>query len=131
MSTSVELVQGIYAAFGRGDVAAIQAANAETTVWKVIGSSNYPLHRSFEGRAGILEFFTLVAEHEDFTDLSPQSFHDAGDHVFVLGHAAYSLRKTGKPVDTAFVHVWKIENGLVAGFQEFADTAQVVSGFAG
>ena len=131
MSANVELIQGIYAAFGRGDVAAIQAANAEDTVWRVIGSSDYPLHKSLHGRAGILEFFTLVAQHEDFSELAPQSFHDAGDHVFVLGHAAYTLKTTGKAVDTDFVHVWQVRDGQVSGFREFADTAQVVAGFSG
>lgn len=130
MAGNIELIQGIYAAFGRGDVAAIQAVNTDDTVWTVIGSSSYPLHRSFNGKAGIMEFFVQVAQHEDFSELAPRSFHDAGDHVFVIGHAAYTLKTTGEAVDTDFVHVWGVADGKVSSFREFADTAQVVAGFA-
>ena len=130
MSGSIELIQATYAAFGRGDVAAIQDMNSEDTVWSVVGSSDYPLHRSFHGKSGIMEFLVAVAELEDFTELAPRSFHDAGDYVFVVGHAVYTLKTSNTAVDTDFVHVWGIKDGKVISFREFADTAQVVAGLA-
>ena len=130
MSGHVETIQSIYAAFGRGDVAAILSQAADDVQWRVIGSSAYPLHKPFHGKAGGVEFFTTIAANEDFSEFAPISFHDAGDHVFVLGRAVYKMKNTGKGVATDFIHIWTLKDGKVASFREFSDTAQVVAAYA-
>ena len=131
-AANIALVQGLYAAFGRGDIAHIVAALAPDVSWQVIGRpSDYPTFGARKGQPAVSEFFRLVAENQDATDFSPRDFHAAGDMVFVLGHYAWKIRKTGKAVDSDWVHIFAVKNGKVTAFREFTDTAQYAQAYRG
>ena len=44
--------------------------------------------------------------------------------VFVRGHYAWTMRKTGKPVSSEWLHMFTVREGKLLGFEEFTDTAQ-------
>ena len=128
---NLDVVQGVYVSFGAGDVPAILATLTEDVRWEVVGpAGTYPLFGERSGVAGALEFFQLVGEHEDFTEFTPLQFLTDGDKVVVLGRAAYTLKKTGRSVATDWVHVFTLRGGKVSGFQEIADSAQILAGYA-
>lgn len=127
----VTVVQGIYEAFGRGDVPAILAFCAPDTAWEVVGrAGGYPLWDTFKGAEGVVKFFTTVAAEETFSDFTIHEVHGAGEVVTALGHAAYTLNKTGKTVDSDFIHLFRVQDGKVVSFREFSDTAQIAAGYA-
>lgn len=129
-NANVTLVQSLYAAFGRGDIAPIIAAMAPDVTWTVNGrSKDYPLLGTWKGPKGVQQFFQGVAEHEKATDFSPREFFAADDRVFVLGHYAWTILKTGRAVASDWVHVFTFQNGKVAAFREFNDTAQFAEAF--
>ena len=131
-NANVTLVQSLYDAFKRGDIATIVNAMAPDIKWRVEGRrKDYPTLGDFEGPSQVQGFFALVAQHQDATDFSPRDFFVAGDRVFVLGHYAWKLKKTGKTVDTNFVHVFTIKSGKVSAFHEFTDTAQFAEAYRG
>ena len=77
------------------------------------------------------EFFRLIGELQDVVAFAPRDFHASGDMVFVSGSEGWKLRKTGKPVDTEWLHVFKVKNNRVTAFREFTDTAQFAEAYRG
>jgi ketosteroid isomerase-like protein len=131
-AANIAFVQSLYAAFGRGDIATIIKGLTSDVVWSVNGrSKDYPLLGSWRGPSEVQRFFQGVAEHEEATEFSPREFFAAEDRVFVLGHYAWKIRKTGRPVSSDWVHVFTIRGGKVVRFQEFNDTAQFAEAYRG
>jgi ketosteroid isomerase-like protein len=115
----VALIQSLYAAFGRGEIATIVAAVAPDIEWRLNGSrSDHPLLGTWNGSKGVQAFFDELAQVQDFSEFSPREFLFAGDRVFVLGHYA-TIRKAASD----WLHIFTVRGGKVAAFLEFTDTA--------
>jgi ketosteroid isomerase-like protein len=131
-NANVALVQSLYAAFGRGEIRTVVDAADPRCVWRIVGRrSDFPTFGEFNGQSGVRTFFDTVAEHLDFKAFTPREFHGADDKVFVLGHYAITVKKTGKLVDTDWCHVFTVQNGKVTAFTEFTDTAQAADAYRG
>ena len=129
---NIAVVQSLYAAFGRGDIASLVGAMAADVTWEVVGrTKDYPLLGLRKGHDGVREFFRLIGELQEVVAFAPRDFHASGDLVFVLGSEGWKLPKTGKPVDTEWVHVFTIKGGKVTAFREFTDTAQFADAYRG
>ena len=129
---NIALVQSIYAAFGRGEVATIIAALAPNVDWTVNGrSSDYPMFGNWKTPAKVQEFFQGVDQYEKFTDFSPRDYYAVDEKVFVLGHYAGSIKTTGKPFASDWIHIFTIHGGKVIGFREFSDSHQFVAAYRG
>lgn len=122
---NIALVQSLYAAFGRGDIATIVAAMASDVSWEVVGrSSDYPVMGKRKGPQGVQEFFRQVGELQQANEFAPGAFYASGDHVFVAGHYAWTIKKTGRKTSADWMHMFTIKGGKVTAFREFTDTAQ-------
>ena len=66
-----------------------------------------------------------MATESDGFAAQPEQFLDAGDSVVATGRYTGVHRTTGKSIDAQFAHFWKLENGKVTRFQQYADTLQV------
>jgi uncharacterized protein len=131
-NANIALVQSLYAAFGRGEIKTIVDAAHPSCVWEIVGRrSDFPTLGQFKGQAGIQSFFDATGEHLDFKEFSPRQFFAADDRVFVLGHYAMTVKKTGKPIDTDWCHVFTVHGGKVTAFTEFTDTAQAAEAWRG
>jgi ketosteroid isomerase-like protein len=126
MSTAnAALVQNLYAAFQRGDIATIVAALAPDVAWHSHGRpEDYPTLGRRTGPREVQTFFRTVAENQTAIDFSPHEFDAAGDKVFVRGHYAWVIRKSGRKAESDWVHIFTIKGGKVTAFDEFTDTAQ-------
>jgi ketosteroid isomerase-like protein len=124
-NATITFVQGLYAAFGRGDIATVVAGVTPDVDWVVNGRrSDFPTFGAWKGQGEVQKFFESVAQHQESKVFSPQEFFAADDRVFVLGHYDWTIRKTGRDVASDWVHVFTIKGGKVAKFREFNDTAQ-------
>ena len=122
---NIALVQSLYAAFQQGNIGAIVSAAVAETVWHVHGRpKDHPALGVHKGPQGVQRFFQIIAETQDVVSFAPRDFDAAGDKVFVRGHYAWTMRKTGKPVSAEWLHMFTIREGRLAGFDEFTDTAQ-------
>jgi hypothetical protein len=131
-AANIALTRGLYAAFGRGDIASIAAARAPDIRWEVKGRpKDYPTIGPRNGPAGVLAFFKQVAETQEPVAFTQNKFHAADDTIIVLGNYKWIVRKTGTPVDADFVHVFTVKNGKVTAFREFTDTAQFAEAYRG
>jgi len=129
---NVSLVQGLYAAFGRGEIATIVNAMAADSTWESVGRpSDFPAFGPRRGQAGVQQFFATVGEHLDFSEFSPKDFYAVDDKVFVLGHYAMTLKKTGKKIASDWCHIFTVRDGGITAFREFADTAQAAEAYRG
>jgi ketosteroid isomerase-like protein len=124
-NSNVAFVQSLYAAFQRGDIGAIATAATPDTIWQVHGrTEDHPALGVHKGPEGVKQFFSIVAETQDVVSFTPRDFYAADDEVFVRGHYAWTIRKTGKPVSSEWLHMFTVRDGKLLGFEEFNDTAQ-------
>jgi uncharacterized protein len=126
--TNVRLVQDFYAAFERGDMAAVMAALATDVEWGGNGRpTDYPLFGMRKGHAAVQKFFQELAELEDIKEFTPREFLASGDKVVVLGNYGGTIRKSGRSFSTDWAHVFTTHDGKIARFVDFLDTAQFVA----
>ena len=130
--SNIVFVQSLYAAFGRADIESIIAGMAPDVAWDVTGRrEDYPLCGRWQGAEQVRKFFGGVAELQEVREFSPKEFIAADDRVFVLGHYAWTFRKTGRTIASDWIHVFTIRGGKVMAFREFTDTAQFAAAHRG
>lgn len=126
------LVQGLYAAFGRGDVSHIVGNAAPDVHWESGGrQSDFPTFGPRKGPSELRTFFAQVAENLDFSEFTPREFCPSGDKVIVLGYYAATIRKSKKSAACEWVHVFTVRDGKVTRFREFTDTAMLADAYRG
>jgi ketosteroid isomerase-like protein len=131
-AANTKVIQEAYAAFGRGDVAAILERIDDNVVWNGVYGTNasVPMSGERRGKAAVGEFFKQVAQHVKFSTFEPKEFVASGDKVVTLGHYTGST-PTGGSFDSDFAMVFTVRNGKVVGFQEFSDSAAINAAYAG
>jgi uncharacterized protein len=127
---NVALAKSLYAAFGKGEIPTIIAALAPEILWETVGrGSDFPTFGVRKGPVQVQEFFALVGSNLDFSDFSPREYYPVGDKVFVLGHYAMTVKKTGKKMESDWAHVFSVVGGKVTAFKEFLDTARAAEAY--
>jgi len=125
---NVKLVQSLYDAFKRGEIAPIINALTPDVDWQVQGDpKDFPTIGRWKGPDGVQTFFRVVAENMDVSEFSPQEFHATGDTVVALGRYHWKVRTTGKPAGGEWCHVFTFKNGKVSRFREYTNTASFVA----
>ena len=128
---NTKLVKDAYAAFQRGDIAAVLALLSDDVEWRaVIGTEGVvPTSGLRRGRAGVGEFFQQLSTATAFEAFEPREFIAQGDQVAVVGRYKGKALATGKPYDSEWVMVFTVRNGKVVRFREYADSRQLVAAF--
>jgi uncharacterized protein len=118
-------VQGMYDAFGRGDIGTVLAALDPDVEWWEAENFIYADNNPYIGPQAVLQgvFARIGAEWDGFS-VSPKEVLDAGETV--VGHGYYSGKfgNTGRDVRAQFAHVFTFRNGKIVKFQQYTDTAQ-------
>lgn len=120
---NIEVIKDAYAAFGRGDVAAILASLTDDVEWELPGPAEIAYAGLRHGRDGAAEFFRLLAQSDEVQAFEPRRFLAEGDTVVVLGHYEARVKSTGRIAKTDWVHVFELRNGKVASWREYFDSA--------
>jgi ketosteroid isomerase-like protein len=129
---NIGLIQSLYAAFGRGDIAAVMASTTADVVWGLDGRpTDMPFLRRFKGPAGVEEFFKVLAEVHDITSFTPEEFYADADKVFVIGRYSWVMKPSGRAGSSDWLHVWTIRNGKVAAMRSLNDTALLAEAWRG
>jgi hypothetical protein len=123
---NVDLIAGWYAAFARGDAAAVLGAMDPGIVWNEAEHFPYADRNPYVGPGAVAEgvFLRLATEWEQF-QVIPEEILDAGERVVALGRYKATNKATGKAIDAQFAHVLRVSGGKVTAFQQYTDTAQV------
>ena len=125
MSNSIDVVKGIYEAFGRGDVGAVLGAFDAAIDWREADGFLYADGNPYIGPQAIAEgvFQRIITDAEGF-NLTVENVIDGGDTIVAQGRYRGTMKKTGTPVDAQFAHVWNVRDGKVVRFQQYTDTRQ-------
>jgi ketosteroid isomerase-like protein len=115
----------MYAAFGRGDIAAVLAALDPDVEWWEAENFIYADRNPYIGPGSVLEgvFMRIGMEWENFT-VSPEDVLDAGDIIIGYGHYSGTYKKNGESVRAQFAHFFTFRREKVVKFQQYTDTAQ-------
>lgn len=121
--SNAEPVQALYAAFAKGDMQAALACMAPDIVWNEAENYPYADRNPYRGPEAVLMgvFARIGADWNDFTAISDELI-DGGETVVSLGHYSGVYKASGKPMRAQFAHVFRVKNGKIAGFQQYADT---------
>jgi ketosteroid isomerase-like protein len=130
--TNITFVQGMYAAFSRGDIDTIVQGCTPDIDWKSGGrKEDFPSFGPRKGAAEVRDFFRTIAAELEFSEFSPQEFYADRDKVFVLGRYAATMKKNGNRAGSDWCHVFTFRGGKVEKFHEFADTATFKAAYYG
>jgi ketosteroid isomerase-like protein len=110
------VVQTLYAAFGRGDVAAVLELLSDDSHWQFIGDRQAGYAGQARGKAAVAEWFAKVARADDIQAFEPREFLTGTDHVTVLGWERTIARSSGSEFESDWVHVFTLRDGKVCRF---------------
>ena len=125
MSKQIETVQGIYAAFGRGDVPAILATLSEDVAWEYAPqSTDVPWLQRRTGRADVAGFFATLAKEADFKRFEVKGIAEGASLVIAIVDVDLIVRRTGREIrEVDEPHVWHFDaSGRIIRFRHAADT---------
>ncbi|HYI64958.1 MAG TPA: nuclear transport factor 2 family protein [Allosphingosinicella sp.] len=123
---NVALIRGIYDGFAAGDVAAVLGAMSPGIVWNEAENFPYADGNPYVGPEAVAQgvFARCIGEWDGFA-VTVDEMLDAGDTIVALGRYSGTCKATGKSMNAQLAHVWRVEGGKAARFQQYADTLQV------
>jgi ketosteroid isomerase-like protein len=106
MANHLDSIKNIYAAFARGDIAAVLSVLAPNASWTE--AEGFPYGGVYIGADAVLQnvFMRIGTEWDGFTALTHESIAN-GDTVIALGQYSGTYKATGKSFSAPMVHVWK------------------------
>jgi ketosteroid isomerase-like protein len=121
--SNTDIVSQLYAAFARGDMRAALATMTSDIVWNEAENYPYADRNPYVGPEAVLHgvFARIGADWEGFS-AKPDELIDAGDTIVALGHYGGICKATGKKMRAQFAHVYRIRDGKIREFQQYADT---------
>lgn len=127
---SVQVLKDAYAAFGRGDIAAVMAMMNPAIEWHEPGLRGFPPpggDRIYLGPKSVVNdvFAALPAAWDDFRAL-PEEYLGSGERVAVIGRFSGTAKNSGRSLSVPFVHVWTVRDGTLCRFDDYTDTAKVL-----
>ena len=117
-----KIIQGLYEAFGKGDVPAVLGAMDPSINWTE--AEGFIYGGTYIGPDAILEnvFMKLGTEWEEFSAVPGQIIDDGDSVVVALGTYSGKYLKTGKSMNVPFAHVWTMRDGKAVRFVQYTDT---------
>ncbi|SFU35852.1 nuclear transport factor 2 family protein [Pseudoduganella namucuonensis] len=123
MASPTEVVQQIYAAFGRGEIAAVMELVANEVDWEFVGLPSLAYAGRRRNWEEVAEFFAEIPKADLIRVFEPREFFASGSHVAVLGWEESTAIETGRDFATEWMHLFTVEDGKVTRWRGFLDTA--------
>jgi uncharacterized protein len=124
-------IREIYAAIGRGDVAAILDRVTDDVDWSAEAAGNAaPWHGPRPGKAGVARFFGDLATSIEISEFTPHGFATGDNDVHLLVRFAFQTKATGREASMTMHHYWRLRDGKVEYFRGSEDTEQTARAFA-
>lgn len=133
---NLRIVQDMYAAFGRGDLAFVleQIADDCDDFCVISGTrTGVPWHfqEKAKGKAAGIRFFEALASSVDHEAFEQRDFAATGEHVYATVRLVQRVRATGKTLEQPeVIHHFTFRNGKVVRCRVAEDTALTMASFA-
>jgi ketosteroid isomerase-like protein len=120
---NVDVVRGVYEAFGKGDVPAVLGAMAADIEW--YEAEGMPYGGVYHGGEEVAQnvFGPILEDIPDFA-VTPEEYIASEDTVAVVVRYTGTGKASGKVLNLPVVHVWDVRGGKAARFRQFVDTAK-------
>jgi ketosteroid isomerase-like protein len=122
MTSATEVVRAFYAALGRGDAPAALGLMADDIAWNAMWHYRVDGLGPRKVAEGVLA--PLMAEWSSFA-LTPGDYIADGDRVVSLGVFTGVHGASGRSVEAAYAHVWRVTAGKIQRFDQYIDTLAV------
>lgn len=127
---NLQLVQSVYAAFGRGDIPAVIEVMAPNGTIGIVGRrQDAPFLGIFEGKAGGAEFFEQLMEAQEFHSFEPLRYLAAEDKVFIWGRYRWTMRQSGVSKESEWLHEITLRDGKMTAWRGHNDTAMLAEAY--
>jgi len=124
MSSPVEIVKEMYAAFSRGDIDGVMGHIADDVVWSAEGPAEMVFTGIRHGKREILEgFFGGIAQEHADPALEMTEFVAQDNSVAAFGRYAATLKRSGQRVSSPVGHLFKFRDGKVVHYTNLLNTA--------
>ncbi len=120
---NVEFIRGLWAAFGRGDMAPFVAALADDIELTIQGPADLPFTGTARGRDVVLAVLGHIAEVLAPEVQEPREFIGQGETVVALGYERGKGKVTGYPYEAEWAQVYTLRDGKISAIREYGDTA--------
>ena len=122
--SNVDLVKGVYAAFGTGDVPKVLGAMHPQIQWTE--TAGYKYGGIFRSPQAVLEnvFARIQVDFESFS-VDVERLIDAGKVIVMQGHYVGKGKATGESVRAAVAHILEISDGKIVRFDQYVDSATI------
>jgi ketosteroid isomerase-like protein len=123
--SSLELVQGIYAAFAIGDVPTVLGSFDAQIKWQEAEGTHLAAGNPYVGPEAILNgvFMPLIQDIDNFV-VQPATFTDGDGTILVEGRYNGTIKSTGATLDAPFAHVWRVQIGKAVSFQQYTNSKE-------
>jgi ketosteroid isomerase-like protein len=128
-ATPLDVVGGLYDAFGRGDLPGLLALVDPDVDWSVQvdapGAELVPMFQNGRGHGAVQRYFDGVAQLEIHA-FEVRAMHASGDEVLVEITFDFHHRTTGKGTRVDEIHHFVVRDGKVVRYRPFVDTATII-----
>ena len=114
-SKALEVIQGFFAAYAKGDLTAIKTFVAEDVEWHIPGR-----HKLAGTKRSIAEFTEFFGQLGNAGFKAEVMILAANDTYVIDAHRGYSNTDTGSDIDINWVLLYQIENGKIKRVQNFS-----------
>lgn len=132
MHNNLVTVQQIYACFGQGDVPGILAKLTDNVTWfNAADPAVAPFGGAFQGKNGVIQFFTALGTSTQTTHFEPSNFWEEGNKVYNdVVHEGF-VRTTNKPFSVHASFVWTFnDQGEVTDWTSSGDFSSINAAFS-
>lgn len=126
---NTKLVKQGYDSFLKGDLNGLLSLFSSEIDWEIPELEAAPFSGKRHGKDAVAGFFRDMLASQDVREMVPQEFIAQGDTVVVLGHFTFAVKSTGREYSDDFCHVFRIADGKVASFKEYADTRKAAMAY--
>ena len=124
MKTPLQVVTEHYTASARGDLAAMMADVSPEAIWTEM--AGFPCAGTWIGPEKVMaNVFAVLGREWECYKFELEQIIDGGEQLVGVGTYSGIYRKTGKPMQARVTHVWRVEQGKITRFEQFADTLLV------
>jgi ketosteroid isomerase-like protein len=127
---NIKTIEGVYEAFARGDVAAIQDVVTDDVDWATESASTAaPWHGLRKGKDGVADFFANFGATMEVQEFTPISFAANDTDVLTVVRFKAKNRKTGKTLAMDLHHWFVFRDGKISSYRGTEDTVQTEAVF--
>ena len=128
---NVAIVRRFYALFEDGNMDEALSLVSNDVQWQFQGPEEIPCAGVFRGPQGVQDFLGSIADYVEIEEFNVLEYFADGDCVFVLGDERVRVKSTGKCFEMEWCDVYRLKDGKIVEFREFADTGAMLLAYRG